>query len=102
MACHCKGVVGLGLATMLFGCAATPPVPPGSTAELQLHAPCPADGGCAEPLSCVGGEDAREVATCELACNGSCVLPLQCMPRADGVRGGVCLPPPEHPHPWGT
>ena len=102
MACSCKGVIGLGLATALLGCAATPAVPPGSTAELQLHAPCPSDGQCAEPLSCVGGEDARETATCELACNGSCPLPLQCMPRPDGQRGGVCSPPPQPAHPWGA
>jgi hypothetical protein len=102
MASSYKGVVGLGLATLVLGCAATPPVPPGSTAEAELHAPCPASGRCAESLTCVGGDDPREVATCELACNGSCPLPLQCMPRADGQRGGVCLPPPERAHPWGA
>jgi hypothetical protein len=102
MACGDKGLLGVGLALTLLGCAATPPVPPGSTAELQLHTPCPSDGRCAEPLSCVGGEDERETATCELACQGSCPLPLECMPRSDGQRGGVCLPPPERTHPWGT
>jgi hypothetical protein len=89
-----QGVVGLGLASVLLGCAAAPVVAPGSAAETQLHAPCPATGSCVEPLTCVGGEDAREPSTCELACNGDCPLPLQCMPRADGQRGGVCTPPP--------
>ena len=102
MNCGYKGIVGWGLASALWGCAATPAVPSGSTAETQLHEPCPAQGLCAAPLSCVGGEDARELGTCELVCTGSCPSPLQCMPRSDGQRGGVCLPPPQRTHPWGA
>ncbi len=96
-----KGVLGVGLASVFLACAAASPVAPGSRAETQLHASCPSQGGCVEPLSCVGGEDSREPATCELACDGSCPLPLQCMPRSDGQRGGVCLGPPERPRGWG-
>lgn len=92
----------LGVLLLLFGCAAEPPVPPGSVAEMQLHTPCPPGGSCAEPLTCVGGGEAREPATCELSCHGSCPVPLACMPRPDGQRGGVCSPPPERAHPWGS
>jgi hypothetical protein len=102
VACIPKGVLGLGLLSLLLGCGAASPVPPGSLAETQLHAPCPAQGGCVEPLTCVGGEDAREPASCELACDGSCPLPLQCMPRSDGQRGGVCLVAPERRRGWGS
>jgi hypothetical protein len=91
-----------GVLLFLLGCAAAPQVPPGSVAEMQLHGPCPSSGSCAEPLTCVGGEEAREPATCELSCNGSCPVPLACMPRVDGQRGGVCSPPPERTHLWGN
>jgi hypothetical protein len=102
MASNWHRVVCRGLASTLLGCAAASPVAPGSVAEIQLHAPCPANGSCAEPLVCVGGEDAREPASCELSCDGSCPVPLQCMPRADGQRGGVCTPPAARAHPWGS
>ncbi len=86
----------------LLGCAAASPVPVGSTAETQLHAPCPASGVCAEPLSCTGGGDSGEEATCELGCYGGCPAPLTCMARPDGQTGGVCQPPPKHSHPFGN
>ncbi len=89
----------LGLA---LGCAATPAVPPGSLAETQLHAPCPAAGGCETPLVCVGGGDTGEEARCELGCSGSCPAPLSCMPRTDGQRGGVCAEAPARPRPFGN
>ena len=100
MACIPTAALAVGVASMLLGCSAVPPVPPGSMAEAQLHAPCPAQGGCVESLACVGGEE--ELATCELTCSGSCPWPLQCMPRPDGQRGGVCLAPPERPRGWGN
>jgi hypothetical protein len=102
MACVRWSLLGVGLVSLLLGCAAVPPVAPGSVAETQLHAPCPAPQGCVEPLSCVGGEDSREPGTCELVCTGACPLPLQCMPRPDGQRGGVCTEPPAGPRGWGS
>jgi hypothetical protein len=84
-----------------LGCAATPPLPPGSLAETQLHGPCPAAGGCVTPLVCVGGADSGEEARCELGCSGSCPPPLTCMSRTDGQRGGVCEEAPPSPRPYG-
>ena len=93
----------VALAALVFvGCATTPAVAPGSEAEVQLHERCPASGVCAAPLICVGGADEREEATCELACDGACPLPLQCMARPDGQRGGICTAPQASPRPRGT
>lgn len=85
-------------AAVLAGCAA-PAVVPGSAAEAQLHAPCPASGACAAPLSCIA-PSAGEPGTCELACTQECPPPMLCMPRTDGTRGGVCTERPADTVPW--
>ncbi|MGO9831472.1 MAG: hypothetical protein ACLPJH_15135 [Myxococcaceae bacterium] len=86
----------------LLGCAASSPVPIGSVAETQLHAPCPASGVCEEPLSCMAGGDSGEEATCELGCSGGCPAPFTCMARTDGQAGGVCQAPPKRTRPLGN
>jgi hypothetical protein len=101
MACVPSGFLGVVALCVLLGCAAASPVNEGSVAETQLHAPCPPQGGCVEPLSCIGGAEEGEPSSCELACSGVCPGPLSCMPRPDGQRGGVCREPPEGPRGWG-
>lgn len=94
------GRLSFGLLGVLLGCAAPSPVASGTVADTQLHAPCPSQGGCVEPLSCVPGAEANEPSTCELLCSGVCPGLLTCMPRPDGQRGGVCQAPPEGPRGW--
>jgi len=98
-----RALVGLAALVTVAGLAACvgPAIAPGSAAETELHRPCPARSGCAQPLTCVAAAPG-EPGTCELPCTEECLAPLLCMPRTDGQRGGVCSEKPARTAPWGS
>jgi hypothetical protein len=93
-------LAALATAAALAACVG-PPIAPGSAAETELHGPCPARSGCAQPLTCVASAPG-EPGTCELPCTEECLQPLVCMPRTDGQRGGVCREKMVRTAPWGS